>query len=64
MSSRSICPGFSHPDVTLWTAWDGDDLLAMGALKQLDAEHGEIKSMRHRARCTSARGSARRCSIT
>jgi putative acetyltransferase len=34
------------PDVTLWSLWDGDDLLGCGALKQIDATHGEIKSMR------------------
>lgn len=33
-------------DVTFYTAWDGDDLAACGALKQLDPQHGEIKSMR------------------
>ena len=38
--------GLKHPSVTFWTAWDGDDLLGMGGLKQLDTEHGEIKSMR------------------
>jgi len=38
--------GLRDPAVTLWTAWDGDTLLGMGALKQLDATHGEIKSMR------------------
>jgi putative acetyltransferase len=38
--------GLKHPSVTFWTVWDGDDLLGMGGLKQLDAEHGEIKSMR------------------
>jgi putative acetyltransferase len=38
--------GLRHRDVTLWTAWDGDDLLAMGALKRIDPGHGEIKSMR------------------
>ncbi|HEX4694148.1 GNAT family N-acetyltransferase [Sphingomonas sp.] len=32
--------------VMLWTAWEDGELLAMGALKHLDAEHGEIKSMR------------------
>jgi putative acetyltransferase len=32
--------------VTFWTAWDEDGLLGCGALKQLDAEHGEIKTMR------------------
>lgn len=34
------------PGITVWTAWDGEDLLGCGALKALDARHGEIKSMR------------------
>lgn len=34
------------PDVTFWSAWDGDRLAGCGALKALDAGHGEIKSMR------------------
>lgn len=38
--------GLRDPAVTLWTAWEGAALLGMGALKQLDARHGEIKSMR------------------
>ncbi|MCX8475259.1 MAG: GNAT family N-acetyltransferase [Sphingomonas sp.] len=38
--------GLRAPDVTFWTAWDGEDLLGCGALKQLDAGHGEVKSMR------------------
>jgi putative acetyltransferase len=38
--------GLRDPAVTLWSAWDGDDLLGLGALKQLDATHGELKSMR------------------
>lgn len=33
-------------DITLWTAWEDDELLGCGALKELDASHGEIKSMR------------------
>ncbi len=33
-------------DVTFYTAWDGANLAACGALKQLDPQHGEIKSMR------------------
>ena len=33
-------------DVTFYTAWDGDELLGCGALQELDATHGEIKSMR------------------
>ena len=38
--------GLRDPSVTLWTAWEGDTLLGMGALKALDANHGELKSMR------------------
>lgn len=34
------------PDITFWTAWDGDVLLACGALRELDPTHGELKSMR------------------
>ena len=33
-------------DVTLYTAWHGEALAACGALKQIDARHGELKSMR------------------
>jgi putative acetyltransferase len=35
-----------HPDVTFWTAWEGDELLGCGALKALSQDHGEVKSMR------------------
>jgi putative acetyltransferase len=34
------------PDVTFWTARLERELLGCGALKELDATHGEIKSMR------------------
>jgi len=34
------------PDVTFWTARENGVLLGCGALKELDPEHGEIKSMR------------------
>lgn len=33
-------------DVTFFAAWDGDELAAVGALKELDAGRGELKSMR------------------
>ena len=33
-------------DVTFYSAWDGDRLAAVGALKQLGAGRGELKSMR------------------
>jgi putative acetyltransferase len=38
--------GLRQPDVSFWSAWEGGELLGCGALKQLDGEHGEIKSMR------------------
>lgn len=34
------------PDVTFWSMREQGVLLGCGALKQLDPEHGEIKSMR------------------
>ena len=34
------------PEITFWTAWDGEQLMGCGALKELDSEHGELKSMR------------------
>lgn len=34
------------PDITFWTAWEGNELLGCGALKELDASSGEVKSMR------------------
>jgi putative acetyltransferase len=47
-------PGSAHaldlsalksPDVVFWSAWDGEALTAVGAVKRLSASHGEIKSM-------------------
>ena len=35
-----------RPDITFVTAWQGQELLGCGALKRLDATHGELKSMR------------------
>ncbi|HVY89503.1 MAG TPA: GNAT family N-acetyltransferase [Hyphomonadaceae bacterium] len=34
------------PGVTFWSGWSGQEIAVMGALKQLDATNGEIKSMR------------------
>lgn len=33
-------------DVTFWSAWLGEELAGCGALKRIDAERGELKSMR------------------
>jgi len=47
-------PGSAHaldlnelnsPDIHFWAAWEGDRIVAVGALKRLSASHGEIKSM-------------------
>ena len=35
-----------QPEITFWSVWQDAELLGCGALKQLDARHGEIKSMR------------------
>lgn len=32
--------------VTVWSAWDRDQLAGCGALQELDERHGELKSMR------------------
>jgi putative acetyltransferase len=46
--------GLRDPAVTVWSVLDGDAVVGCGALKLLDAGHGEIKSMRtaasHRSR--------------
>lgn len=39
-------PALQAPEVTFWCAWSGDELAGCGALKQLTADSGEIKSMR------------------
>lgn len=39
-----------RPEITFWTAWENGELLGCGALKELDSQHGEIKSMRTAAR--------------
>jgi putative acetyltransferase len=38
--------GLKRPDVTFWSAWIDDELAGCGALKELDDQHGEVKSMR------------------
>ena len=38
--------GLTVPEVTVWTAWSGDAVAGMAALKQIDDRRGEVKSMR------------------
>jgi putative acetyltransferase len=35
-----------RPDITFWTIWDAGVLAGCGAIKELDPQHAEIKSMR------------------
>ncbi len=47
--------GLRMPEVTFWSVWDGHELVGVGALKRLSAEHGEIKSM-HTVEAARGRG--------
>ncbi|WP_145146186.1 GNAT family N-acetyltransferase [Paenibacillus xylanexedens] len=38
--------GLKKPEITFWCAWEGDELLGCGAIKELNSEHAELKSMR------------------
>ena len=40
--------GLRAPDIAFWTGWDGETLVAIGALKSISAAHGEVKSMHTR----------------
>jgi putative acetyltransferase len=42
--------GLQQPSISFFTIWDDTELLGCGALKHLDAETGELKSMRTAAR--------------
>jgi putative acetyltransferase len=42
--------GLRKPEITFWTVWEGSELLGCGAIKELDPRHGELKSMRTRAK--------------
>ena len=35
-----------EPDITFFSVWESGELMGCGALKELDPQHGEIKSMR------------------
>ena len=38
--------GLKDPSIKFWSLWEGNDLIGSGALKFLDKEHGEFKSIR------------------
>ena len=38
--------GLKDPSIKFWSLWEGNDLMGSGALKFLDKDHGEFKSIR------------------
>ena len=38
--------GLKAPGVTVWSVWEGAEVVGIGALKELDNGSGEVKSMR------------------
>jgi putative acetyltransferase len=47
--------GLRSPNISVWTIWDNGTLLAIGALRRLSPDHGEVKSM-HTAESARRRG--------
>jgi putative acetyltransferase len=47
--------GLRAAGVSFWAAWDGQDLLGVGALAPVEPGHGEVKSM-HTAEAARCRG--------
>lgn len=43
--------GLKAPEISFWTAWEGELLLGTGALKRLSRDHGEVKSMHTASAC-------------
>ena len=39
-------PGLKEPSIKFWSLWEKNKLMGCGALKFLDKEHGEFKSIR------------------
>jgi putative acetyltransferase len=46
------------PEITFWSAWEGESLVGVGALRRLSGDHGEVKSM-HTAETARGRGVGR-----
>lgn len=65
MRARAVTPagsahaldlsGLKIPSISFWSAWQGEDLLGVGALKAMSATEGEVKSM-HTAEAARRRG--------
>jgi putative acetyltransferase len=64
LAREATAPGFAFaldlsglraPEIRFFSAWDGEALLGVGALKRLAPDHGEVKSM-HTAQAARRRG--------
>ena len=47
--------GLQAPGIGLWAGWEGETLMAIGALTRLTPDHGEVKSM-HTSQAVRGRG--------
>jgi putative acetyltransferase len=47
--------GLKSSDISVWTIWEDETLVGVGALKRLSADHGEVKSM-HTAQAMRGKG--------
>jgi putative acetyltransferase len=47
--------GLKVPAISFWSAWEGEELLGVGALKAMSVTDGEVKSM-HTAEAARRRG--------
>jgi len=47
--------GVRSPDISFWAIWEDGALLAVGALRRLSPDHGEVKSM-HTAQSARRKG--------
>ena len=47
--------GLKSSDISVWTIWEGDTLVGVGALKRLSANDAEVKSM-HTAQAMRGKG--------
>lgn len=55
-SAHALDPkGLQSPDISVWTIWDNECLIGVGALKRLAHDHGEVKSM-HTVQSMRGRG--------
>lgn len=47
--------GLKSPEIRFWSAWEGGDVVGIGALRRLAKTHGEVKSM-HTAQSSRRKG--------